>query len=125
MSNQDEQQLEFLRAQIETMIGNARLAADRVNRQIGQVDGVDIRLYQGAFGPPQNGLNACHQFAWIKGFGQVIVGPEFQAEDFIYILVAGGQHYDRHRVVFRPQAAADIQPVQPGKHYIKHNQLWG
>ncbi len=46
LADQDEQQFEFLGAQVEALIGNARLAADGVDGQVSQVDGGGIRLWR-------------------------------------------------------------------------------
>ncbi len=44
LAGEGEQQFEFLGAQVERLTGDARLAADGINGQVGQVDGGGIRL---------------------------------------------------------------------------------
>jgi hypothetical protein len=44
----------------------------------------------------QHGAHARQQLARLEGFGQVVVGAHFQADDAVHRVALGGQHDHRH-----------------------------
>ena len=73
----------------------------------------------------QHGANACQQFARLKGFGQVVVGANFQPDDAIHRVALGGEHEHRRLCQGTRQganASANLQPVDVGQHQIKQHQ---
>ena len=72
----------------------------------------------------QHGVDPRQQFAGGEGFGQVIVGAHFQAEDAIGFVVAGGEHQDRRGFVLAgAQFTAQHQAVIAGHHQVQHDQV--
>ena len=57
-----------------------------------------------------------------NGFGHVVVGAELEPGDAVGLLVAGGQHHDRH-VRVRADPAADLEAVDAGQADVEHDQL--
>ena len=70
----------------------------------------------------QDGAHAGHQLARVEGLGQVIVGAQFQADDAVHVVGAGGQHEHRH-VALLAQPAQDFEAVQPGQHDVQDYQV--
>ena len=52
----------------------------------------------------------------------VVVGAELEPEHLVQLVVAGGQHDDRH-AARRPQALADLEPVQLRQHQVEHDEV--
>ena len=48
-----------------------------------QITQLELRRYGGRMAAAQHGAQACGQFAGVAGFGQVIVGAQFEAEDAV------------------------------------------
>lgn len=71
--------------------------------------------------PAQHGGEAGHQFARLKGFGQVIVGAGFQSDDAVDRVAPGRQHHDGCHVARCPKTPANGQPVLTGHHQIQHD----
>ena len=57
----------------------------------------------------------------MEGFGQIVVGAHFQADDAVGVLAHRGQHDDRHRRI-RADTAAQAQPVFAGEHEVEHDK---
>ena len=73
----------------------------------------------------QHGMNAGQQFARIEGFGQVVVGADFEADDAVNVFALGGQHDDGCTVIGSAQSPADGQAVFARHHQIQHDQVHG
>src|SRR5262249_22715876 len=54
--------------------------------------------------------------------GDVVVRAQFEAENLVELLAAGGQHDDRH-VAAGAEAAADLEPVDLRQHQVEHNEV--
>ena len=52
----------------------------------------------------------------------VVVGAELEADHLVELVVAGGQHDDRDGAR-RPQALADLEPVEPRQHDVEHDEV--
>ena len=50
-----------------------------------------------ARGTPEHGLHPRHELTRAEGFGEVVVGAGFEAEQPVRLLGAGREHDDRHR----------------------------
>ena len=64
--------------------------------------------------PPQHGLDARDQLARAEGLGHVVVGAELEAEHPVDLLVARRER-DHRRLAERPDAPADLEPVDAGQ----------
>jgi hypothetical protein len=59
------------------------------------------------------------QHARVDRLGEVIIGPEFQAEHLIEILITRRQHDHRHAITNGTQFAADLESILTGQHDIE------
>ncbi len=72
----------------------------------------------------QYGSNPCQQLAMIKGLGQIVVGPHFQAHDAIHGVAPGRKHDDRRAAVF-PQTPCQTQAVLSRQHDVQQHEVHG
>src|SRR3954471_2395033 len=63
-----------------------------------------------------------HEFPDGEGLGHVVVRTELQADDPIYLVVAGGKHYDGH-VALRPDPPYDLRAIELGEHDVENDQV--
>ena len=71
----------------------------------------------------QEGFDACQQFGRFERFGEVIVGPQFQAHDAIVELRLGGEHEDGDVVALLAEFAADFEAALAGQHDVEHDEV--
>ena len=71
----------------------------------------------------QERLDPAHQLAQPERLGQVVVGAQLQADDLVDLVVAGGEHQDRHLGAGGAHAAEDLEPVDPGQADIEHDEV--
>ena len=57
-----------------------------------------------------------------EGLGHVVVGPELQREDFVDLLVLGGQHDDRYRTGLA-DLFARFHAVKHRQHDVEHDEV--
>ena len=62
------------------------------------------------------------QLLALEGLDQVVVGAAVEAADPVLGLGSGGQHQDRH-VAVGAQAAADLDPVEPGQAEVEDDEV--
>ena len=87
------------------------------------VTGADLayrRAVRGAGRAPQHRLDPGDQLARAERLGQVVVGAQFQAEDAVDLVVAGGEEDHRRPVAGLAQPAADLQAVIAGQADVEH-----
>ena len=72
----------------------------------------------------QRGLDAAAELAQRERLGDVVVGAELEAEDLVDLLGLGREHDDRDGAA-RPQAPADLEPVEPRHHHVEHDEVEG
>ena len=65
------------------------------------------------------------EFPHAKRLGQVVVGAAFQADHFVRLLAARGQHQHRHVGIFRfaTDRAADGHAVQSRQHDVEDDEI--
>ena len=66
-------------------------------------------------------LHARDELARVERLRQVVVGADLEADDLVDVLVARGQHQDRH-VGAAAQPPADLDPVDVGQHQVEDDQ---
>src|SRR4029079_8883674 len=76
----------------------------------------------GVLAAPQDRLDARDQLAAAEGFGQVIVGPPFQADHAIDLVTLGGEH-DDWDAGLSPDAPAQRQPVLTRQHEVEEDEV--
>ena len=75
---------------------------------------------------PQNGPHPRQQFARLKRFGDIVIGPHLQPHDAIHRVPFGGQHQDGRQAFIpleRADAAAHFQAIGIGQHHIQDHQV--
>jgi hypothetical protein len=117
---QGEEQIKFLGAQVDRPRGEAHFPPGRIHRQVTELDRGRVRPLP--LPAPQDRFDARHQFVWVERLGQVIIGAKLQAQDLIDILIPGGQHQDRSRILRSPQTTANLEAIQFREHDVQHNQ---
>src|SRR5215213_2812006 len=86
---------------------------------VGQLVGTLARRYSG---PTHDRPDARHQLPDGERLGDVVVRPKLEPDDPVYLVVAGGQHDDRH-VTLRPDPPYDLRAVELGEHDVEHDQV--
>ncbi|MNT18083.1 hypothetical protein D3C72_1532650 [compost metagenome] len=103
MLRQQVQQGKFGAGEVQRLAVEAGFLATRIELQAVYIQrwcaGIDILLLFAPVGTAQNCADTCHQFAIVKGFWQVVIGAQFQAQYAVKFTAAGGQHDDRRLVV--------------------------
>lgn len=66
-------------------------------------------------------MDARGEFARIEGFGEVIIGADFQADDAVHIVAMSGEHDDRDGGD-GPDFAQDFEAAHAGKHNVKNDE---
>lgn len=70
----------------------------------------------------QQGADPGDDLAHPEGLGEVVVGADTEAHEDVALLVAGGEHEDRHGT-FRLDASADLEAVEARQHLIQQHDL--
>ena len=73
-------------------------------------------------GASQDGADAGEEFAGVEGFGQVVVGAEFEADDAVGFVAHGGEHDDGD-VGHGAQPAGDVEAGLAGEHEVEDDEL--
>ena len=72
---------------------------------------------------PQHGLQACHQLTRLKRLGQIVISPQFQANDAIHHITARGQHDDGNiacAITTLANGAAQLKAIHLGQHHVQN-----
>ena len=106
------------------LVGVDQAAPGRLQRPVGEAVGSgDVRSPAAALvGPAQHRPDPRQQLAGVKGFWQVIVRTQFEADDTIRLLAHRGQHDDRH-VGHRAEPAREVEPGFAGEHQVEDDEL--
>src|SRR5215212_9510536 len=86
---------------------------------VGQLVGALARGYRR---PAHDRPDAGHELPDGERLGDVVVRPELEPDDPVYLVVAGGQHDDGH-VALRPNPPYDLRAVELGEHDVEHDQV--
>ncbi|MNL44151.1 hypothetical protein D3C87_1667090 [compost metagenome] len=97
-------------------------AAHRAETQIAQLK---LRRDCRRVAAAQYGAQASGQFSWVAGFGQIIVGAQFQTEDTIQRLATGREHQHRQISVIVAQLLEQFQTAAVGQHHVQHHRRRG
>ena len=73
---------------------------------------------------PEQRPDAAPELADRERLRDVVVGAELQPEHLVELVVAGGEHHDRHGAACA-QALADLEPVQPREHHVEDDEIDG
>ncbi|MNF72864.1 hypothetical protein D3C84_548510 [compost metagenome] len=127
MFDEDQQQIKLTgRQRDHHVIRRAQFPAGDVEVPVGEVDQRPwtlLRQRSTVLHAAQHGTHSGQQFAGVEGFGQVIVGAEFEADHPITEFTHGGEHDHRDRVA-DAQLLAQDQPAVAGQHHVENDQVW-
>jgi hypothetical protein len=97
LAGEEVQQVEFSRREVQRAAVEGDFAGDRVDGQTVEDQAASIHFQVARHGvdPAQQRFDPGHQFQHGKRLGQVIVGPQFQAENAVHFAGAGAGDDDR------------------------------
>ena len=120
------EQVEFLAAEVDGLAADVDFAPLHVDDEVAGADGRRFGGGRCSRGAAEDGFDAGDDFAWVEGFGDVVIGTELQPDDFVDVVVAGGEHQDGEiGVVASSHAAADVPAVDAGQHQVEDEQVDG
>src|SRR3954468_4575819 len=117
--------------QLELDVRQRHRAAAHLDRPAGQVDHEPVRLdalaalvrrHVRLAGATEKRADTRAELADRERLRDVVIGAELQPEHLVELVVARGQHDDRHRAR-RPQPLADLEPVEPRQHQVEHDEV--
>ena len=73
--------------------------------------------------PPQQRTHTASELVDRERLRDVVVRAELEPDDLVELVVAGSQHDDRDGAA-RPQALADLEPVEVREHDVEHDEVW-
>ncbi|MOA02255.1 hypothetical protein D3C78_1216990 [compost metagenome] len=112
------QQAAFGDGEGEFLFVDADHAAHRAETQVAQFQLAGHRCRVAA---AQDGAQAGGQLSRVAGFGQVIVGAKFQAENTVQGLAPGREHQHRQIRVIAAQLLEQFQAAAIGQHHIQYH----
>src|SRR5215210_3489580 len=118
---QGHQELELGVGEVDLFTVGRHPAARQVDPEpvVGQLVGPLARRYRC---PAHDRPDARHELPYGERLGDVVVRPELESDDPVYLIVAGGQHDDGH-VALRPDPPYDLGAVELGEHDVEHDQV--
>src|SRR5215203_1417845 len=118
---QGHQELELGVGEVHLLTVGRHPAARQVDPEpvVGQLVRTLARRYRG---PAHDRPDTRHQLPDGERLGDVVVRPELQPDDPVYLVVAGGEHDDGH-VALRPDPPYDLSAVELGEHDVEHYQV--
>src|SRR5215212_6624985 len=84
--------------------------------------GTDIRLRRLHLDATKHGPDAGQKLTHGKRFGQIIVGPDFEADDAVELPPFGREQENWHSR-FRSQRAEDLETIDPWQHDVEYHDL--
>ena len=64
----------------------------------------------------------CHQLAWTKRLGHIVISPKSESSDLVDIIFFRRYHDDRC-VFYFPDLLADLETIDPWQHQIKNQKV--
>src|SRR5918997_2823205 len=113
---------------LELGVGEVHLLAAHGYPAAGEVDAQPVvvelvgALARGDGRPAHYGSHAGDELAHGERLGDVVVGPELEPDDPVYLVVLGGEHDDGH-VALRPDAPAHLGAVELGEHDVQDDEV--
>src|SRR5438046_7857482 len=88
------EELEFTRGQFQGLALAKRLRGAKVDSHIAELNDLTGSVGRNDGRTPQQRFEAGEQFRHFKGFGHVVIGAEFQSQDFVHKLALRGKHQE-------------------------------
>jgi hypothetical protein len=125
LAGEEVEQVEFSRREVQAPTVEGHFAGDRIDGQTVEDQAASIHLQVARHGvdPAQQRFDPGHQFQHGKRLGQVIVGPQFQAENPVHFAGAGAGDDDRRVARHGTGAPADFQAVDAGQHQVEDQRI--
>ena len=114
------QQLELGRRQVDGRAGHLGPHPRQVEHDVAGTD--RLGGLERAVGPAQDRPDPRHELARAERLGQVVVGAELEPEELVELVVARGQHHDRHRRV-AAQLPGDVEAVEAGQAEVEDDEV--
>src|SRR5580700_7076466 len=106
-------------------VGSRHPALGRVDDDVPEDEAAVGRLVLAAqlLGSSELGADAREQLARTERLGDVIVGPDLQAEHYVYLVVLGAEDDHRHAIAGSTDLAADVETREIGEHQIEDDDV--
>lgn len=117
--DEGDEEVEFFGAEVDELAIDAGFAAGFVDGEIAEGDGV--LGFSAAFDAVEDAFDAGDEFAGVEGFGHVVVGAEFEADDLVDVVAACGEHDDGD-VAFAAKFAEDLEAIEAGHHDVEDDE---
>src|SRR3954470_11242418 len=121
MVEQLPQQIEFLRCELNLLFADTHLTATGVDVEVAVLDRLALEIAAVGRRAAQDRLHARDELPRVEGLRQIVVGTDLEADDLVDVLVARGQHQDRH-VARLANALRHLDAVDVRKHEVEHDQ---
>ncbi len=121
IARQRRQQFELRRREIDLLALDKHLVTRDINHEVTKVKNLELRLGLGV-GTTQQGAHAGDELARREGLDEVVICPQFEADDAILDLALGGEHDDGH-VRGLANRAAHTLARELGKHEVQHDEV--
>ena len=115
------EEVELLRRQLDLVLADVDFAAARVDLQVAVLELSALQVPALRRRPTEDGLHPSDELPRVERLRQVVVGPDLEADDLVHVLVARGQHQDRH-VGALADPAADLDPVDVREHQVEDDE---
>ncbi len=110
--------------QVSFALGGVAAHRDQVGIEWADRDvGIDGSRTTGPLGSSEDAPNTDHQLLYDKGLGQIVVPADAESQDLVCIRSLCGQKQDGNSVATFTKPAADLQPVDAGKHDIQDHKF--
>ncbi len=86
-------------------------------------EGVFVLRLGKRLGPPQYCLYPGQQFADGKRLGDVVIGAQLKADDFVHFLPTRREHDDRNRRPLAFKLLADVEPAHAWHHDVEDHEV--
>ena len=125
VARQEREELELDEGQLDRLAAHLHRAAREVDHDLAAVDDLvaAARMVR-CRGAAQERTHAAAELPDREGLRDVVVGAELEPEHLVELVVAGGEHDDRHRAL-RAKAAADLESVDFWQHDVEDDEVDG
>lgn len=116
------QQVELLRRQGDRLLGEYDAACPPIDAEVAELDrGIGLVARRPARSA-QDRADPCHELSKAEGLDDVVVGSEFEQDDAVDLLAAGGHDDDRHRAA-RPEFLTHHPALEIGEAEVEQDEI--
>lgn len=117
-----EEDVEFDRGEGEQVLGLGDGAGAGVGDEVADGDGGGGGFSRQAAGAAQDGAQAGEELTGGEGFGQVVVGAGFEANDAVGFVAEAGEHQHGDGGS-GPESLQDFEAIEPGHHDVEDDGI--